>query len=380
MLETCCTLVVLIITKGMCMLYKLESLRGIAAILVVFFHIEWGGNKELLSFVHNSWLFVDFFFVLSGFVIAYAYLEKIQNGMKLPHYFLLRVARVYPLHFVVMLFWLPYIGAKFYLYSNGFGGVDPSITENTQSFFVTLLLVNSVGLLDYSGWNVASWSVSAEIFAYLFFFVSVFLLKRFNLKWFALLSCISVYCLLHSFEGSNIALINKWAFLRGIAGFCFGWYIYYLYSHARFLPAHLKYHELLSVVLIVLSVSLVSFSTYFSYVAIFVFGYSVLIFAQKESSLFGKLLETAGAKALGRWSYSIYMTHMLILSGVSDVLEHIVKLNLHDMSWVACVVLDVAVFAIIIFVSSLTYRWIEVPARNYSKVKLDKLYVTSNVK
>lgn len=356
------------------MLYKLESLRGVAALLVVFFHIEWGGNKELLSFVRNSWLFVDFFFVLSGFVIAYAYLEKIQNGMKLPHYFLLRVARVYPLHFVVMLFWLPYIGAKYYLHATGFGGVDPSITENTQSFFITLLLLNSIGLLDYSGWNVASWSVSAEIFAYLFFFISVFALKRFNLKWFALLSCISGYCLLYSLEGSNIALINKWAFLRGISAFCFGWFIYYLYLNVRLLAEHLKYHELFSVVLIILSVSLVSFSTYFSYVAIFVFGYSVLIFSHRDSSLIGRLLETAWAKALGRWSYSIYMTHMLVLSGLSDVLEHIVKLNLHDMSWVACVVLDIVVFAIIIFVSSLTFRWIEVPARNFCRVMLENKY------
>ena len=53
-------------------LNHLESLRGIAAITVVLFH--WEVNSILNNnFTKNGWIMVDFFFVLSGFIIAYNY-------------------------------------------------------------------------------------------------------------------------------------------------------------------------------------------------------------------------------------------------------------------------------------------------------------------
>ena len=60
-------------------IFYLESLRGLAALSVAFYHFDIGSLLTNNAFVKNSWLMVDFFFVLSGFVIALNFQSKIYN-------------------------------------------------------------------------------------------------------------------------------------------------------------------------------------------------------------------------------------------------------------------------------------------------------------
>jgi peptidoglycan/LPS O-acetylase OafA/YrhL len=71
----------------------LDALRGIASILVVFLH-----TPRYIQFrpVHNSHLAVDFFFCLSGFVIAFSYEQRLQNTLSLKRFLVARVVRLYP--------------------------------------------------------------------------------------------------------------------------------------------------------------------------------------------------------------------------------------------------------------------------------------------
>ena len=59
----------------------LDGLRGLAALSVMIGHIRWPSAIAGLPPFRNTSLWVDFFFVLSGFVIAHAYFEKISSGM-----------------------------------------------------------------------------------------------------------------------------------------------------------------------------------------------------------------------------------------------------------------------------------------------------------
>ena len=52
---------------------SLDSLRGFAALFVVFLHSYWNHDFYFLNFIRNSYLFVDLFFILSGFVIISAH-------------------------------------------------------------------------------------------------------------------------------------------------------------------------------------------------------------------------------------------------------------------------------------------------------------------
>lgn len=81
----------------------LDSLRGICALLVCLFHFRANSPLISMAFVRGSWLFVDFFFVLSGFVIAANYRQRLINGGFLRGFVILRFGRVYPLHLVMLL-------------------------------------------------------------------------------------------------------------------------------------------------------------------------------------------------------------------------------------------------------------------------------------
>src|SRR5712691_8834418 len=80
----------------------LDSWRGIAACLVALFHLDSYSHLYGVPFVRNSWLFVDFFFVLSGFVIAANYQQRLLDGFGIERFLLLRLGRLYPLHFTML--------------------------------------------------------------------------------------------------------------------------------------------------------------------------------------------------------------------------------------------------------------------------------------
>ena len=110
---------------------KLESLRGIAACAVILFHSSFNFGSEPISFVKNSYLFVDFFFILSGFVMSYAYKNKIAQGLSFSNYILLRLGRIYPLHLFMLLVFIPYVVIKQYLFNAGYGGGRISLRRRT---------------------------------------------------------------------------------------------------------------------------------------------------------------------------------------------------------------------------------------------------------
>jgi peptidoglycan/LPS O-acetylase OafA/YrhL len=96
----------------------LDSLRGVCASIVAFFHVDGDALIKTVPFVANGFLFVDFFFVLSGFVIAASYGEKIVTGFPIGKFMFLRLGRLYPLH-AFMLF--AYVFIAIFKHSQGAG-------------------------------------------------------------------------------------------------------------------------------------------------------------------------------------------------------------------------------------------------------------------
>ncbi|MEZ0318317.1 MAG: acyltransferase family protein [Methylophilaceae bacterium] len=74
----------------------LDGMRGIAAFAVVFYHYALHGN--IRNWFPSAPIAVDLFFCLSGFVIAFAYLQKLQSGMTYKDYFIKRLVRLYPMY------------------------------------------------------------------------------------------------------------------------------------------------------------------------------------------------------------------------------------------------------------------------------------------
>lgn len=88
----------------------LDALRGIAALLVVLYHRRWWMPEDGVLSLENSFLAVDFFFMLSGFVVAAAYERRILDGLSVGGFMKIRLIRLYPAMLVgtclgLALFW-----------------------------------------------------------------------------------------------------------------------------------------------------------------------------------------------------------------------------------------------------------------------------------
>jgi peptidoglycan/LPS O-acetylase OafA/YrhL len=77
----------------------LDGLRGVAALLVVVFHLfeAYSGGKHERQIINHGYLAVDFFFVLSGFVVAYAYDDRWSGAMGPIEFFKRRLIRLQPM-------------------------------------------------------------------------------------------------------------------------------------------------------------------------------------------------------------------------------------------------------------------------------------------
>lgn len=90
----------------------LDGLRGVAAILVVAFHIfeAFCGGNRFIQIINHGYLAVDFFFLLSGFVVAYAYDDR-WGKMTQWDFYKRRLIRLQPMVVMGMI-----IGAIFYYF------------------------------------------------------------------------------------------------------------------------------------------------------------------------------------------------------------------------------------------------------------------------
>ena len=153
---------------------KLDGLRGIFSLLVVLYHF----SPFLLSqqvydyfFIRQSRCFVDFFFVLSGYVIAVNYDHAIDNVNLFFTYVKKRFIRLYPLLLYSTLIVLFYE----IIYNNFLVHYIKVENQSTTSHLFsrtldTLLFTNATPILgsDY-GMNLPSWSISSEMISYLAF-------------------------------------------------------------------------------------------------------------------------------------------------------------------------------------------------------------------
>ena len=148
----------------------LDGLRGVAALIVLAFHLLEVSSKDtmLTAYIGHGYLAVDFFFILSGFVIGYAYDDR-WNRMSLWSFFKRRLIRLHP-----MIVFSTVVGVAFFYY--GMGDMFPLIE---QTGVLPLLLITVFSLLmlpvpvslDIRGWqetnpiNGNAWSLLFEYIA-----------------------------------------------------------------------------------------------------------------------------------------------------------------------------------------------------------------------
>lgn len=279
---------------------QLESMRGIAALAVAFYHSCFIAAPRS-DIVMNSVFFVDFFFVLSGFVMALAYHARIWQGMGLTEFLVLRLGRLFPLHAFAMLLWVVWLA----LYPPELRGLN----QTWQNFLANLLLVNAEGLTPSLAWNYPSWSIGAEMVAYLSFWgVAVALGRRLNL-WVALAISGLAYAVLF-WAGDTVHRTFDYGAVRCVGGFYLGVAVFCLHKKAaeRLRPGTAVECAVLAAGLALLSHAPGDMAV--ELLTIVWFGVAVFVFARSGGAV-SHLLAWQPLVFLGQISYSVYLLHAL---------------------------------------------------------------------
>jgi peptidoglycan/LPS O-acetylase OafA/YrhL len=361
----------------------LDGWRGVCACFVVLFHFHGWGPLYTSSFVRDSYLFVDFFFVLSGFVIAWNYGDRLASWPEMKRFLILRLGRVYPLHLFMLFCFLAYETARsFYaLHHPNVSATFSGITD-PGAILSNLILVQSLHVHDVLTWNVPSWSISTEYWTY---FVFALVSVCFGLRNTMLLAvAVAAPLLIAGVSTTGMNVTYDWGLVRCIFGFALGVACCRIY---RRWPAEMRAGsraqmtalELLVVLAVVLFVCAAGL-TGLSILAPFLFAVAVLVFAAEGGGVSG-LFRSRALRWLGTVSYSIYMTHYFLVVLVPTIFKHALH---HDYSALMPIPGEPAVevfgrndlegtffylvvLGLTLVVSAFTYRWIEKPGRDWSR-------------
>lgn len=185
----------------------LDGLRGIAALAVVIFHfMEWAYTDYSKNFIGHGFLAVDFFFCLSGFVIGYAYDDRITK-MGVLEFFKSRLIRLHPLVIAGSV-----LGLLAFLF-DPFGGHPElySVSKTVLAFFCSILLIPFPVIADRGfnlfSFNAPSWSLFWEYAANVVYAWGLFKVSQRHLLLLTLLSASGI-CLV-SYRSGN--LLGGWS-------------------------------------------------------------------------------------------------------------------------------------------------------------------------
>lgn len=172
-------------------LEALTSMRFVAAALVVVFHITHQTPvmqrlpRLLQSGLESGYVWVGFFFILSGFILSYQYGHRVDTErFDLREFWLARFARIYPGHLLGFLLVAGLLGVKVWD-----GGLPPGGGPGmVMDVAATLGLVHAWVPSFAITFNFPSWSISVEAFFYLLFPVLALASTRLSLRRFLLLA------------------------------------------------------------------------------------------------------------------------------------------------------------------------------------------------
>jgi peptidoglycan/LPS O-acetylase OafA/YrhL len=372
----------------------LDAMRGICALLVVLFHVPvYHALKDVAAFA-NLQFCVDMFFALSGFVLCHAYGQRLDNGAAGIRFTVMRFARLWPLHVVMLALFVGLELGKFV-----FSRAANSFALDSQAFapghapweiVTNLLFLQSFGLHSGLTWNGPAWSAALEFYVSILFAFIVMLFPRRRYDVFLGL-CVAAGALLLTVSPNTLFVSADWGILRTMFSFFAGCLVHdlRLRSGDR-LKAPNFWEACCAIVVVAFAVTTPSGGWQFAFplaamIAIYVFSY--------DQGAISTVLRSPALQKLGLWSYSIYMIHIFLFQvmkmGVSfigqkahlDLVgwhngDKLMLLGTPEQALVPALVLSVV---LVVPLAALSYRWIEKPALDAARLGLSTSGVTFGI-
>lgn len=354
----------------------LDAWRGIAAVIVTIVHIPVAHALQGSTPFTNLQLFVDFFFVLSGFVICHAYASRLDGGASAVGFMIRRFGRVWPLHAAVLFGFVALELLKLVL-DRGLqlplDGAPFTGNHSPVTLVSNLALTQAFNLHGMTTWNGPAWSIGVEFYTYAVFALVVTALRARALDY-AALAAIGLAGVAF-LSPSWLFTTHDFGFFRCLYGFFTGALAMLAVARTRSAQRLGTWTEATALALVMMFL-LTTGENASSLLAPLVFAGLIYVFAF-EQGRFSAALHRPWAQALGLWSYSIYMVHMLLFAilkialtfaakvpglGLTSPVVHPVKL------WTfGHPVLDLLLMAfelaLVVVTARFTYAAIEAPAR-----------------
>lgn len=358
----------------------IEGLRGYLALWVVIDHAMGccgyglNGLRGLLFILRSGWYAVDLFIIISGFVVFYL-LDNKQEKYK--QFITRRFFRIWPLF--ICLFFISIPLSKLYawntnefnlLFQNSIIG-DGLVIQKINTWWDNIwmhiiihipmlhgLFPNDI-LFDSPGAFLGpAWSISLEWQFYLIAPLFYIIIKKYKLVGFLSVFLICVFLFLW---GINIKNIQFGAFLpMHIEFFFIGIVSYYLYKYLIFSKKKVEYSFVFSLPITLSLFYFLNFEIKYLPYFIWINFFCLLIaFANNDNvaiKILGSTFNNNFSRFIGKISYSIYLSHFLILI----VIQYIIIISLPSLSQKNHFLLLVllTLFAAIVL-SSVLYKYIE---------------------
>jgi peptidoglycan/LPS O-acetylase OafA/YrhL len=346
----------------------LTSYRGIASLWVVLYHygsyFEFGFLEKIITYGYMS---VDFFFILSGFILSWVYMDTVsyQQRNSIFDFYIRRLVRIYPLILLTLIVYLS-IPILYLLYDR----VLPDNKYDIYYFIASILLINNWGVFNFLAWNIPAWSISTEFFSYLLFPLLLILIKqikRLNIIVPSTLFFLLIFWLINFYSNSNSIGDNipKIGLFRCVNEFILGMLCYLITKTYRIYNGK---H----------TVTILLFSSFIFFLPILLQTHSLTIITTPIGSIgiiYGTLSTSDGVRnvltckpiyLLGLISYSIYIFHYLFLDLFKLMFSELESLNN---------IVNLIIYLLFLFIFSyFSFIFIETKFRNYLQNKYYSLF------
>lgn len=355
-------------------LHLLTPMRGIAATLVVLYHLAdrlpamVEAGSPLAHFVHRGHLWVDYFFVLSGFVLTHVHRDRERGLAAYGGFLRKRLYRIYPLHLFVLLW---FVVAELIGFRLGAADAPPFATPDRSlaSLGWNVLLVHNWGLQQTLTWNGPSWSISSEWAAYLAFpWLAILALGRWRKPVAAAiaLGAAATLARLELWRG-DLGVTFDFGTVRCLVEFALGVALYGVFLAAQ--RRHVTLPGALAAALLAAIAGQFAWSAVPVAETLTVLTMPALVLTLallRPTGLVHGLLASAPLRWLGERSYSIYMTHGFLVFALRVAFARGQVDAAAFGPWASWAI--VAGFLVVVgLVSEATYRGIERPFQRLAR-------------
>jgi peptidoglycan/LPS O-acetylase OafA/YrhL len=355
---------------------NLTGIRGFAALWVACFHFQ---NLPIMESLHlgpivtRGFRGVDVFFVLSGLVLALNYAQRFASprldwGM-FREFLIRRFARIYPVHLATFL--IVFMGFEFAVHT----GHNFPLQQNDDLWTAVcnLLMIHAWGMTKDVSWNIASWSISAEWFAYIFVFpFCVLVLRRLSA-----IGCLTVTFLawllflgfVFFLQRGGLAFATTDGALRIIPEFIGGYSVYRM-----IMQSSVKISGNSSAAIGLAGILIISYLPAAFVVFLLPATMMLMIGLHAGGSVVNAVFGNRPAIFLGEISYSIYMIHLI----VAVLFDHFAWALRVSPTLIHAVLILIIEMLTTIGLAYLMYISIELPGRAMIAQKLTRAFGLNN--